>query len=256
MPAQIHQFPCLQDNYGALLHDPATGATAAIDVPEAGPALAALAQTGWRLTDILVTHHHKDHIGGIAQVRAALPGVRVVAPLADKARIEGADLYVREGERVHVGSIALDVIETPGHTSGHVVYHAPEEALLFAGDTLFAMGCGRAFEAPAQVLWPSLRKLAALPAHTRVWCGHEYTQANGRFALTVDPLNAALKTRMADVAQMRARGEPTLPTTIGLELATNPFLRADDAGVRAALGMPHASAADVFAELRERKNRG
>ncbi len=255
MPAQIHQFPCLQDNYGVLLQDPATGATASIDAPEADPVLRALDQTGWRLTDILVTHHHKDHIGGVAQLRAACPGVRVVAPLADKARIEGADLYVREGERVRVGAIALDVIETPGHTSGHVVYHAPEEALLFAGDTLFAMGCGRAFEAPAQVLWASLRKLAALPPETRVWCGHEYTQANGRFALSVDPANPALKTRMGEVAHMRARGEPTLPTTIGLELATNPFLRVDDPGLRAALAMPDADPADVFAHLRELKNR-
>ena len=254
MPAQIHQFPCLQDNYGVLLHDPATGATASIDAPEAGPVLRALAQTGWRLTDVLVTHHHKDHIGGIAEVRAAWPDLRVVAPRADKARIPGADLYVREGERVNVGDIALDVIETPGHTSGHIVYHAPDEALLFAGDTLFAMGCGRAFEAPAQILWASLRKLAALPPQTRVWCGHEYTQANGRFALTVDPGNPALRTRMGEVAQLRARGAPTLPTTIGLELATNPFLRADDDDVRAALDMRDAAPADVFARLRELKN--
>jgi hydroxyacylglutathione hydrolase len=254
MPAQIHQFPCLQDNYGVLLHDPETGATASIDAPEAGPVLRALEQTGWRLTDVLVTHHHKDHIGGIPEVRAAWPDARVVAALADKARIPGADLYVREGDRVQVGAITLDVIETPGHTTGHIVYHAPDEALLFAGDTLFAMGCGRAFEAPAPVLWTSLQKLAALPPHTRVWCGHEYTQANGRFALTVDPGNPALKTRMGEVAQLRARSAPTLPTTIGLELATNPFLRAHDANVRAALDMPDAAPADVFARLRELKN--
>jgi hydroxyacylglutathione hydrolase len=254
MPAQIHQFPCLQDNYGVLLHDPETGATASIDAPEAGPVLRALEQTGWRLTDVLVTHHHKDHIGGIPEVRAAWPDARVVAALADKARIPGADLYVREGDRVQVGAITLDVIETPGHTTGHIVYHAPDEALLFAGDTLFAMGCGRAFEAPAPVLLTSLQKLAALPPHTRVWCGHEYTQANGRFALTVDPGNPALKTRMGEVAQLRARSAPTLPTTIGLELATNPFLRAHDANVRAALDMPDAAPADVFARLRELKN--
>ncbi|HEY8578940.1 MAG TPA: hydroxyacylglutathione hydrolase [Beijerinckiaceae bacterium] len=256
MPAQIHQFPCLDDNYGVLVHDPATGATASIDAPEAGPVLAALAQTGWTLTDILVTHHHKDHIGGIEGVKAKFPQARVVAPAADRERIPGADVYLHEGEEAKVGALTARVVETPGHTSGHIVYHFADEKLLFAGDTLFAMGCGRAFEAPAQTLHASVQKLAGLPDDTQIYCGHEYTQSNGRFALKVDPDNAALKARMEEVDRLRADGKPTLPTTMGLERATNPFLRVDDPGVRRAVGLPDAPAADVFAELRERKNKG
>ena len=255
MAAEIHQFTCLQDNYGVLLHDPVTGATASIDAPEAAPVLAALAQKGWTLTDILVTHHHKDHIGGIEELRAQWPNVRVTAPLADASRIPGADFYVREGESVDVGSIRLEVIETPGHTSGHIVYHSPGQALLFAGDTLFALGCGRAFEAPAQVLYQSVMKLAILPPETRIYCGHEYTQSNGRFALSVDPENAALKARMVEIDRLRAAGQTTLPTSLALELATNPFLRTEDPDLRRALGMETGAPADVFAELRERKNR-
>lgn len=252
----VHQFGCLQDNFGVLLHDETTGATASIDAPEAEPVLAALKEKGWRLTDILVTHHHKDHIGGVDELKRAFPDARVVAPAADRARIPGADLYLNEGEEVRVGSLRGRVIETPGHTSGHIVYHFADARLLFAGDTLFAMGCGRAFEAPAQTLYASLRKLADLPDDTQVYCGHEYTLSNGRFALTVDPHNKALQARMAEVEKLRDQGLPTLPTTMGAERATNPFLRADDAGVRAAVAMPDAPAADVFAELRERKNRG
>lgn len=251
----VHQFTCLQDNYGVLLHDPATGATASIDAPEAAPILAALAQKGWTLTHILVTHHHNDHIGGIAALRAQFPNVRVSAPLADSSRIPGADQYVREGDLVRVGSIELEVIETPGHTSGHIVYHAPAERLLFAGDTLFALGCGRAFEAPAQVLYQSVMKLADLPPETQIYCGHEYTQSNGRFALTVDPQNEALKARMAEIDSLRAAGQPTLPTNLALELATNPFLRTEDPDLRAALGMENAAPADVFAQLRDAKNK-
>ena len=256
MAAIVHQFLCLEDNFGLLVHDPATGATASIDVPEAGPVLNALSEKGWTLTHILVTHHHKDHIGGIDEVRARFPDVTVVGPAPDKARVPGADVYLGEGDEFVVGSLRGKVFETPGHTSGHIVYHFPQEKLLFAGDTLFAMGCGRAFERPAQVLYESVMKLAALPADTRIWCGHEYTLSNGRFALKVDPQNAALKARMADVEKLRAAGEFTLPTTIALEKETNPFLRADDASIRATLGMQGAPAADVFAELRERKNRG
>lgn len=177
---EVHQFTCLQDNFGLLLHDPTTGATAAIDAPEAAPILSALAQKGWTLTHILLTHHHNDHIGGVEQLRAQYPDVRVSAPLADKSRIPGVDQYLREGDIITVGSIRLAIIETPGHTAGHIVYHAPGERLLFAGDTLFALGCGRAFEAPAQVLYQSVMKLADLAPETQIYCGHEYTQSNGR----------------------------------------------------------------------------
>lgn len=256
MAAIVHQFMCLEDNFGVLAHDPATGATASIDVPEAGPVLNALAEKGWTLTHILVTHHHKDHIGGVDEARARFPDAKIVGPAPDRARVPGADIYLGEGDEILVGSLRGKVIETPGHTSGHVVYHFPQDKLLFAGDTLFAMGCGRAFERPAQTLYESVMKLAALPGDTQVYCGHEYTLSNGRFALKVDPDNEALKKRVAQVEAMRAAGEATLPTTIALERETNPFLRADDASIRKTLGMGEAAAADVFAELRERKNKG
>jgi len=256
MPALVHQFMCLDDNFGVLVHDPLTGATASIDAPESAPVLNALSETGWTLTHILVTHHHKDHIGGVEDLRQRYPDVEIVGPAPDRARVPGAHLYVGEGDVVKVGSLSASVIETPGHTSGHICYHFSADGLLFAGDTLFAMGCGRAFEAPAQVLHGSVMKLAALPDDTFVYCGHEYTLSNARFAIKVDPENARLKERLAEVERLRAAGQATLPTTIALEKATNPFLRAADAGVRKALGMETAADADVFAELRERKNKG
>ncbi|MFN3892932.1 MAG: hydroxyacylglutathione hydrolase [Beijerinckiaceae bacterium] len=256
MTAIVHQFMCLEDNFGVLMHDPATGATASIDVPEAGPVLNALSEKGWTLTHILLTHHHKDHIGGVDEVRARFPDVTVVGPAPDRARVPGADVYLGEGEELVVGSLRGKVFETPGHTSGHIVYYFPQEKLLFAGDTLFAMGCGRAFERPAQVLYQSVMKLAALPDDTQVYCGHEYTLSNGRFALKVDPENEALKQRMDTVEKMRAAGAFTLPTTIAVEKQTNPFFRSSDASIQQTLGMTGAAPADVFAELRERKNRG
>lgn len=256
MAAIVHQFMCLDDNFGVLMHDSATGATASIDVPEAGPVLNALSEKGWTLTHILVTHHHKDHIGGVDEVRARFPDVTIIAPAPDKARIPGADVYLSEGEEVAVGSLRGKVIETPGHTSGHIVYHFAKDKLLFAGDTLFAMGCGRAFERPAQVLYNSVMKLTALPDDTQIYCGHEYTLSNGRFALKVDPENDSLKQRMAEVEKLRAAGEATLPTTLALEKKTNPFFRANDAAIQKTLDMSGAAPADVFAELRERKNKG
>ncbi len=256
MPAIIHQFMCLDDNFGVLMHDPVTAATASIDVPEAGPVLNALSEKGWTLTHILVTHHHKDHIGGVEEVRARFPDVTIIAPAPDKARVPGADIYLAGGEEVAVGSLRGKVIETPGHTSGHIVYHFAKEKLLFAGDTLFAMGCGRAFERPAQVLYESVMKLAALPDDTQIYCGHEYTLSNGRFALKVDPENEALKVRMGEVEKLRAAGQATLPTTIAVEKKTNPFFRASDPSIQKNLGMTGAASADVFAELRERKNKG
>lgn len=256
MPAIVHQFLCLDDNFGVLVHDPVTGATASIDVPEAGPVLNALSEKGWTLTHILVTHHHKDHIGGVDEVRARFPDATIIAPAPDKARVPGADVYLGEGEEVAVGSLRGKVIETPGHTSGHIVFHFAKDKLLFAGDTLFAMGCGRAFERPAQVLHESVMKLAALPDDTQVYCGHEYTLSNGRFALKVDPDNEALQARMGEVEKLRAAGEATLPTTIAIEKKTNPFFRANDAAIQKTLGMTGAAPADVFAQLRELKNKG
>ena len=255
MPVHIHQFPCLSDNFGVLLHDTATGATAAIDAPEAAPILAALAEKGWDLTDILVTHHHADHVQGIPALKAKFPRARVVAPGKEAGRIGGVDTGVGEGDFVKVGATEARVIETPGHTAGHVVYYFESEEALFAGDTLFAMGCGRVLETPLAVMWNSLAKLAALPGETQVYCGHEYTLANAKFALSVDPGNDLLKSRAEQVALTRAAGRPTLPTTIALELDTNPFLRAEDADIAAKMGLPGADPAVVFAALREAKNR-
>lgn len=255
MTAQIDQFLCLKDNFGVLLHDPLTQATAAIDAPAAEPILAALSAKGWDLTDILITHHHSDHVQGIAGLKARFPHARVAGPAKEAAKIGVLDLSLRGGDEVSVGSLEAEVIEVPGHTSGHIAYWFEEDDILFAGDTLFAMGCGRGFEEPPVVLYESLMRLAELPGATQVYCGHEYTLANARFALTVDPSNKILQERAAEVARLREEGKFTLPTTIAIELATNPFLRAADPAIQATLGMPGADPASVFAELRQRKNR-
>jgi hydroxyacylglutathione hydrolase len=255
MTAHVHQFLCLNDNFGVLIHDPSTRATAAIDAPEAGPILAALAAREWELTDILITHHHFDHVQGIAGLKARFPSARVIGPAKEAAKIGGLDRAIGEGDVAATGTLEAIVIEVPGHTSGHVAYWFEEEDTLFAGDTLFAMGCGRPFEERYEVLYHSLMRLAALPGETQVYCGHEYTLANARFALTVDPSNAILTERAGEAARQREAGEFTLPTTIAIELATNPFLRADDPEIKAGLGMADADPVAVFTTLRERKNR-
>ncbi len=255
MTAHFVQFPCLSDNYGVLVHDSTTGATAAIDAPDASAVLAALDGQGWTLTDILVTHHHADHVQGIAGVKARFPEVRVVAPAREAARIGNVDVEVSEGDVVAVGDLQAKVIETPGHTAGHIVYWFEDDDALFAGDTLFALGCGRVLETPMSTMWDSLVKLSQLPGETQVYCGHEYTESNAKFALTVDPTNDLLTQRAREVGELRAKGMATLPTTIALELATNPFLRAEQPDVQAGVGMPGGDPGAVFAELRERKNR-
>ena len=255
MPAEVHQFPCLTDNFGVLVHDPATGATAAIDGPEAAPVLKALDERGWTLTDILVTHRHGDHVQGIPEVKQRFPKARVLAPAGEADRVPLVDATVREGDVARVGSLQARVIETPGHTIGHIVYFFEAEKLLFAGDTLFSIGCGKVNEAPMAVMWDSLLKIAALPEDTAIYCGHEYTLANAKFALTIEPGNARLIDHMKTVEALRAKGAASLPSTLGLELAINPFLRAERPEVQALLGMAGAAAADVFAEIRERKNR-
>ena len=262
MAAHVHQFMCLSDNYGVLVHDPETRRTATIDAPEAGPILSALDARGWELTDILVTHHHADHTQGLAALKAKFPNARIVGPAKEAGKIKAAgkidalDAGLGEGDRVMVGSLEAHVIEVPGHTSGHIAYYFEDEDLLFSGDTLFALGCGRCFEETPAVMHHSLAKLARLPGSTQVYCGHEYTQSNARFALQVDGDNDLLKQRAAEIDRMREANAFTLPTTIALEQATNPFLRADDAAIRRALGMADADEVDVFSELRERKNRG
>lgn len=254
MTAQSQLFLCLQDNFGVLLHDPASGATASIDAPEARPVEAALRQTGWRLTDILVTHHHHDHTGGIEELKARYR-CRVVAPDAEANGIPEVDETVREGEEVTVGALKARVIETPGHTAGHISYVFPDEKLAFVGDTLFSIGCGRVIEGTPQMLWESLLKLRALPEETRIYCGHEYTQANIRFAKTIEANNPALLAREQAVARLQAERKPTIPSTMGEEKAANPFLRADLPEVARSVGLADSPPGKVFAELRARKNR-
>jgi hydroxyacylglutathione hydrolase len=254
MPAQTYLFPCLSDNYGVLIHDPRTGATASIDAPEASAVEAALKKAGWRLTEILVTHHHHDHTGGIGELKARHK-CKVVAPKHEQQPIAHVDETVGGGDTVRVGGLEGKVIDTPGHTAGHVSYFFPADKLAFVGDTLFSIGCGRVIEGNAEMMWQSLLKLRALPDDTQFYCGHEYTAANIKFAKTIEPNNKALLARSAEVDRLRAAGEPTIPATIGAEKADNPFLRADVPEVAQAVGLAGSPAWKVFAEIRERKNR-
>jgi hydroxyacylglutathione hydrolase len=252
MAAKTHQFACLSDNFGVLLHDPQSGATASIDAPEASPVEAALKATGWKLTDILVTHHHNDHTAGVGALKEKY-GCRVVGPRSDKFR--AVDETVGEGQSVKVGNLSARVLETPGHTLDHISYVFDADKIAFVGDTLFSIGCGRVIEGTPEQMWNSLLKLRALPDDMLFYCGHEYTQANIRFALTIEPDNAALVARAKEVDALRAAGKPTLPATIGAEKAANCFLRADVPAVAAAVGMTGRKPAEVFAEVRARKNR-
>lgn len=249
---EIRMFPARDDNYGLLVHDTVSGATASIDAPDEEAILDALEETGWRLTDVFVTHHHYDHIEAVPALKAKF-GARVTASAHDVSRVPAVDRTVHDGDRIALGDTAVEVIGVPGHTLGHVAYRIGGE--VFVGDTLFSLGCGRLFEGSPGQMWESLRRLRALPPQTRVWCGHEYTEANGRFAATIEPGNPDLAARLVEVRDLRLEGRPTLPTTIGRELATNPFLRADQPAVKAALDMEGRSDVDVFAEIRARKDR-
>jgi hydroxyacylglutathione hydrolase len=253
MAVQVRLIPCLNDNYAVLVHEPESDTTALVDAPEAAPILSALEREGWELTHILITHHHGDHVQGIKALRAKFP-VPVYGPRAEAHKIP--DISVKLGDRdvAEVWPLRANVIETPGHTAGHIVYHFPKEALLFAGDTLFALGCGRPFERPAEVLWQSLRKLRDLPPETKIYCGHEYTLANAKFSVTVDPKNMQLKARLKQIEDKRAKNQPTVPSTLEEELRTNPFLRADDPSVQETIGMGGGDPAAVFTKLRELKN--
>lgn len=254
--ARIHVevIPLLRDNYAYMLTEPETGTIAVVDPGEAGPVLAVLERLGRRLDWVLLTHHHGDHVGGLAELKRRT-GCKAVGPRQEFDLIQGLDLTVAEGESFALGHAVARIIETPGHTVGHVAYYFAETPALFAGDTLFVLGCGRVFEDTPRAMWNSLCKLAALPPETKLYCGHEYTLANARFALTIDPENARLAARARRIEELRERGEPTVPSTIGEEIETNPFLRADDAAVRQQLGMRDEPAHAVFAEIRKRKDR-
>ncbi|HLJ62473.1 MAG TPA: hydroxyacylglutathione hydrolase [Stellaceae bacterium] len=249
----IRQIPVLKDNYVYLLHDEASGATAVVDPAVPEPVLAALSAARLTLTHILNTHHHADHVGGNEALKAAT-GCIIVGPRADRERIPLIDIELGEGDSFTLGTHTARIFDVPGHTRGHIAYWFKEDAALFCGDTLFIMGCGRLFEGTPEQMWRSLNKLRSLPPATRIFCAHEYTESNARFALTVDPGNEALIERMARVKEARAMDRPTVPGTLGEELLTNPFLRADQPALQAmagAVGDPIAT----FAEIRRRKDR-
>lgn len=253
MAAEIHVFRCLDDNVGALVHDSETGACAAIDVPEEAAVLAALNDKGWRLTDILVTHRHSDHIQGIPGVKRRT-GCRVVAPAKARAEVPDADEWVGEGDAVQVGRLSAAVWETPGHCRDHISFVFADAGIVFAGDTLFTLGCGRVMESPPSEMWRSLERLAALPATTRVYSGHDYVLSNAKFALAADPDNPDLKRRAEEAQAASREGRFLVPSTIGEELATNPFLRAGEPALALSVDRAGQSPEAVFTALREWKN--
>jgi len=250
----IDQFSCRQDNFGVILHDPLTGETASIDAPDGTMIARRLEESSWRLTHLLITHHHPDHVEGIAALAEA-HSPEIIGPAAEAGKIAGLTRTVGDGDTFEFAGRSVKTITTPGHTAGHICFYIADEDLLFAGDTLFALGCGRLFEGSPADMFGSLSRLGELPDQTRVYCGHEYTQSNGRFAVTVDPDNETLAKRMDDINDLRAKGLPTLPTTIGFEKRTNPFLRCGDPSIRKHLDMEAASDVEVFAELRRRKDK-
>ena len=254
MALKIEQFMCRSDNFGVLARDEESGDTALIDAPELGSILEAIERTGWTPTQIITTHKHADHVEANLALKQRF-NLKITGPAAEADSIPGIDETVKEGDTVSIGAHEARVIETPGHTAGHVSYHFADAGVAFTGDTLFALGCGRLFEGTPETMFASLGKLKAMPPETLIYCGHEYTISNGRFAVTIDPDNMTLRERLFAFEAMREKGEPTLPVTLGDELATNPFLRADDSAIRAALGMADASDAAVFAEIRARKDR-
>lgn len=251
---EILQLPVLNDNYVFLLHDTDSGETAAVDPAVAEPVLDVLQAKGWQLSYIFNTHHHGDHVGGNLQLKQKT-GCKIIAAKSDKARIPGVDICVTDGDEIRLGAHGFKIIATPGHTLGHIVFYGEDNQTLFCGDTLFSLGCGRLFEGSAEQMWRSLQKLKALPESTKVYCAHEYTLANGRFALTVEANNSALQERVAEVNELRRKNLSTLPSTIALELATNPFLREHSPSLRQAVGASqNDDPAQVFAKVRSLKD--
>jgi hydroxyacylglutathione hydrolase len=252
-PLEIVQIAVLTDNYIYLIHDPASGATAVIDPAVAKPVLQILTDRRWSLTHVLNTHHHDDHVGGNLALKQAT-GATIVGPIDEAARIPGIDVQVGDGDRIAVGAATAQVFLVPGHTAGHIAYWFADSDALFCGDTIFALGCGRLFEGTAAHMWRSLKRLRQLPDLTRVYCAHEYTQANARFAQTIEPGSPQLMSRIAVIDDLRRRGLPTVPSLLADEKTTNPFLRADVATVQEGVGLRGADPTRVFAELRQRKN--
>uniref|UniRef100_A0A7S1ZII0 hydroxyacylglutathione hydrolase n=1 Tax=Trieres chinensis TaxID=1514140 RepID=A0A7S1ZII0_TRICV len=253
----VAQIPCLDDNYGYLIHDEATGATAAVDTPDAEAYRAELQKRGWTLTHVLNTHHHLDHTGGNVELKTDGKGeTRVIGPESERDRIPGIDVGVGQGDSVAVGSAEATVIDVGGHTSGHIAYYFPKEKKVFVGDALFALGCGRMFEGTPEQFWDSLKRLRELPDDTTVYCAHEYTMSNAKFAVSVEPGNAELMSRFEDIKAKRANGEPTVPSNLGEEKRTNPFLRGDlSAEIRKNVGAGDGDAGhDVFAKVRKAKD--
>lgn len=250
---EIRQFTCRSDNFGVLVHDPEANVTLSIDAPEEAPILAALDAEGWELTHILTTHHHDDHVAANLALKARF-SAEIVGPAGERARIPGLDRAVSGGEAFAIGGIDVEVIDTPGHTAGEVSYFLPGAKALFAADALFSLGCGRLFEGDAATMWASLQRLRALPDDTMLYCGHEYTATNARFAVDVDPGNLLLQERVKEVEHLRVERRATLPVALGREKRTNPFLRADDPELASALGMAGADPVAVFAALREKRN--
>ena len=251
MPLEILTVPCLSDNYAYVVKGP--DGVCLIDAPEAGPIIDALEEKGWKPGSLLITHHHHDHVGGVEELRERY-GLEVMGPAAERAKLPKLDLALEDGMAGGEGEGRTVSLSVPGHTLGHMAFHFPNGGAVFTADSLMALGCGRVFEGTMEQMHASLQKLAALPPETMVYSGHEYTMSNARFALTVDPDNAALHERVKKVAAMREAGEPTAQVSLAEELATNPFLRASDAGIRATLGMEDATDAEVFAEIRRRKD--
>jgi hydroxyacylglutathione hydrolase len=248
----IQIIPVLRDNYSFLLHDPDSGQTAVVDPAEAAPVLQILDQRGWQLHTVLNTHHHHDHVGGNLALQAAT-GCQIIASHVDRTRIPGLTQTVTDGDCLYLGQNVVQVLTTPGHTDGHIAYYCADSESLFCGDTLFVMGCGRLFEGTAAQLWQSLQKLAALPPQTRVYCAHEYSLANAHFALSVEPDNPVIKQRLALFEQRRAAQQPTIPSTLADELASNPFLRTPQSSVRQPL--PTAKTPlEIFTCLRQMKD--
>tara|TARA_R110002110_G_scaffold17648_7_gene75133 strand:- start:860 stop:1627 length:768 start_codon:yes stop_codon:yes gene_type:complete len=253
MPFDLITIPCLTDNYAYLLHDRQTGQTACIDVPEAGPVKQALTDHGWTLSQVWLTHHHADHVDGLADLLSD-HHASVVGAAADAHRLPELNVSVKEGDTVKLGALEAQVLDVSGHTVGHIAFHVPDAKVVFTADSLMALGCGRLFEGTAAQMWDSMQKLMAMPGDTTVCSGHEYTAANAKFALSIDPGNSALISRANAVELARAKGEPTVPSKLSTELETNPFLRPGDPAIRATLGMPNASDSDVFKEIRKRKD--